>query len=780
MNKRIIFHVGPPKTGSSAIQHFLHQHRQQLRAHSVLYPAHSIDKNGISSGNAREICSPDSQGRLALDRSKLTSVINAFNADPTVSVLLLSSESFFRIIHDLIDAVPAAEFICFLRNPIEFQLSIYNQSVKRHANSKPFVPGKTLNMGQWENILKASNRVAPQNIHCFAYKSYEDHGNIIDDVISVLGLSTVFSAESRVVNVSYSFAALELKRWLNQFNLDAVQAELDAYLQLCSKDTPRYRLLDDATLATYASQLQSLAGKFTGLLSAEDWQLIGTATEKMAALPLLKQEQSSAESRALITKMRSEKPALYRALSLVVEEASASVSNHSLCEHFTISSIEQWRAKLAGAYKYLLSRGKNLINQTTPAITECPPDALDTAQQVKQVTVIPQLPGSGPANVKGGLRAESLPDFAHHYRFAAVIYGSKPAECATNVALLASQPAVKRYQKGEYFYGGPIFSNFGHFIAESVHRLSALPAVQQRVGIKKVIFLPQHYRKLGKVTKPALPPHFYEILQYFGVARSQLHISERVEGFESLWVAPQQSYFRDRGPVSAHYKTFLQQCEARAGIDVSAQLPQKLYISRTPYLLRGGFAGETVIEQYLEQQGFAVFRPENYPITEQLRHYKSASEIVLAEGAALHVMELLGHTDARITVLQRRQNTDQIFRPLLSARCNDVDFFGELTELPSLFVNKQQKSAAHGSALSVLHGNALKQYLQQRLGIGDFDAEAFNAQIRQDIPAYYRAYAPELLKIPEVKDLPASFVRHVTSLQQQQIGQMPANWDLLD
>ncbi|WP_296046097.1 sulfotransferase, partial [uncultured Alteromonas sp.] len=169
MKKRVIFHVGPPKTGSSAIQQFLHQHRQQLLASGVLYPAHSVDENGISSGNAREVCSEDAEGRLALDQQKLTRLLDAFQQNPKATILLLSSESFFRIVDDITEAVPAAEIICFLRNPVEFQLSIYNQSVKRHGNHKPFTPGKRLNLGQWETILKAANQLEDHQLHCFAY-----------------------------------------------------------------------------------------------------------------------------------------------------------------------------------------------------------------------------------------------------------------------------------------------------------------------------------------------------------------------------------------------------------------------------------------------------------------------------------------------------------------------------------------------------------------------------------------------------------------------------------
>lgn len=49
--KSILIHAGPGKTGSSALQKFLHSHRNELAAQGVLYPEHQLDANGISSGH---------------------------------------------------------------------------------------------------------------------------------------------------------------------------------------------------------------------------------------------------------------------------------------------------------------------------------------------------------------------------------------------------------------------------------------------------------------------------------------------------------------------------------------------------------------------------------------------------------------------------------------------------------------------------------------------------------------------------------------------------------
>ena len=53
--------------------------------------------------------------------------------------LLLSSEFFFPAIADIQKAFPEAEFVVYVRNPIELLESNYNQSVKRHDETKAFV-----------------------------------------------------------------------------------------------------------------------------------------------------------------------------------------------------------------------------------------------------------------------------------------------------------------------------------------------------------------------------------------------------------------------------------------------------------------------------------------------------------------------------------------------------------------------------------------------------------------------------------------------------------------
>ena len=56
MQKTIFIHVGPPKTGTSAIQNWFSKNADMLRTKGLFYPEHALDPNGVSSGNLSSIC----------------------------------------------------------------------------------------------------------------------------------------------------------------------------------------------------------------------------------------------------------------------------------------------------------------------------------------------------------------------------------------------------------------------------------------------------------------------------------------------------------------------------------------------------------------------------------------------------------------------------------------------------------------------------------------------------------------------------------------------------
>lgn len=229
MQKRIFIHVGPPKTGSSAIQLWLHQNVKYLSQNKILYPLHNISSNGISSGNLREIYDvrPDKTMQLNYDKAK--GLLSEFEKGP-YTTLLLSSEFFLNKLEELKTYFVTAKFIFYVRNPVEVRESNYNQSVKRHGKTTRLPSPKNNHLPHLEKLVSFHKKLGNTDIILKFYgQSFFHEGNIISDFLSVLGLTV--STETKSINKSYQFEALEFKRWINRYNIQHFETTLDNALQ---------------------------------------------------------------------------------------------------------------------------------------------------------------------------------------------------------------------------------------------------------------------------------------------------------------------------------------------------------------------------------------------------------------------------------------------------------------------------------------------------------------------------------------------------------------------
>ncbi len=78
-----------------------------------------------------------------------------------------------------------------------------------------------------------------------------------------------------------------------------------------------------------------------------------------------------------------------------------------------------------------------------------------------------------------------------------------------------------------------------------------------------------------------------------------------------------------------------------------------MFVSRSA-LPHGLFAGEVYLDRMMTDAGVFVFHPETADLPAQFRLYRRARRLIFSEGSALHALQLLGHIDADIVVLQRR------------------------------------------------------------------------------------------------------------------------------
>lgn len=160
MTKRtIIFHVGQPKTGSSALQAFLSQNQKALEKQGICYPFPEGQKS-ITSGN----CSGNLMHRMqdiaknlenSADKTPLTpkdlferhlsEAIQTGLATSKEPITLFSSEAFMTPLAQFALPVLKAlsrevkvKLICFVRDPYDFTVSAWKQVAKTGSTTKDF------------------------------------------------------------------------------------------------------------------------------------------------------------------------------------------------------------------------------------------------------------------------------------------------------------------------------------------------------------------------------------------------------------------------------------------------------------------------------------------------------------------------------------------------------------------------------------------------------------------------------------------------------------------
>ncbi|GGP50205.1 hypothetical protein [Shewanella saliphila] len=260
MTVNIFIHIGPPKTGTSAIQYCLQNDRARLAENGIFYPKHTTDVNGVSSGNLNAIYDKvDNERTLNPDKVlRLISQCEALN----MHTLVLSSEFFFERLNDIFNLLPNARFIAYVRNPLESFESLYNQSVKRHGNTKLINVRPTLPRFYLVKLEQLIEQLPADQFILRAYGSSGfEGGTIITDFYDILGLTPPVNISNKI-NPSYSFEALEFKRWINLFCSTGAASRADKILQAYVSTQQQFSLLDAATFERYKLQAHEFLAQF--------------------------------------------------------------------------------------------------------------------------------------------------------------------------------------------------------------------------------------------------------------------------------------------------------------------------------------------------------------------------------------------------------------------------------------------------------------------------------------------------------------------------------------
>ncbi|MFD7073590.1 hypothetical protein ACFV9G_05225 [Nocardioides sp. NPDC059952] len=250
--KSIVVHAGLPKTGTSAVQAFFHTNTEKLARAGIFYPRHSVDKNGISAGNAGSLM--ERSGHLFVASAReVTRTLGEFEASGC-HTLLLSSEAFLPELPGITELLPPhARFVLYVRDPLAFLESDYNQRVKRLGHVDPFEASPDA-YGGWLGHQHLYNALDSEAVRSrLVLRPYLPElfvgDNLLTDLLHTAGIDTAGLGDLslRQVNLSYSLHALEIKRALNVLPLGPqLQERLDVHLQSCPLGPTSYTLMPPA------------------------------------------------------------------------------------------------------------------------------------------------------------------------------------------------------------------------------------------------------------------------------------------------------------------------------------------------------------------------------------------------------------------------------------------------------------------------------------------------------------------------------------------------------
>ncbi|WP_100655912.1 hypothetical protein [Alteromonas flava] len=241
--KEVIIHVGPPKTGTSAIQKWLNENRDSLARSGIYYPPHSTDTNGVSSGNFLSVLSPCKENNYyRLDPDKFQSLLDELKLMPN-QTLLLSSEMFHNHLLDFFQFLPNAKYVFYIRHPIDLIESSYHQEVKRHRRTTNFRMPEVLRFNRLCGFINVCAELKIKPTLRFYDVGLLTGVDLITDFVDMLELTEQPTSTSQKVNSRFGFGELELMRECNSFLSDHLLSKLDLWLQQQSQSKPSFTLV---------------------------------------------------------------------------------------------------------------------------------------------------------------------------------------------------------------------------------------------------------------------------------------------------------------------------------------------------------------------------------------------------------------------------------------------------------------------------------------------------------------------------------------------------------
>jgi hypothetical protein len=219
--------------------------------------------------------------------------------------------------------------------------------------------------------------------------------------------------------------------------------------------------------------------------------------------------------------------------------------------------------------------------------------------------------------------------------------GVFPAGRVQNLSDQGSQPFKVDHKLDMAIFAGYAISQFGHFLVESLGRIPSFP---RECSHAPLLFLS------GGLGTKKIQPWQIDLLRSFGI-ENQVILVQRPTRVERMLIPP------------LHFHLNLRPFGDKIGKKWASQLfppcnpsPKKrIYVSRT-HLNKslGHISNEGNLETLLSDFGYEIVHPQELSVEEQIKIYRSAEQIVLAESSAIHLMNIVCSAGCEIAIIQRR------------------------------------------------------------------------------------------------------------------------------
>lgn len=230
----LLLHVGPPKTGTSAIQECLHANRINLLKQGYLYPNtglwadHSHHQIGFS------ILGRKTYGQTTIRsfESLLASLHKEITMHPHIHTVIISSEILSNVVwrkdkealKALLNSFETTNLLYSVRRQDILLESLYKQQIKDTVAQKTETPKiyfeRSKNWFSFRRIFNGwSKIISEKNFHftVYANRSAQNNvNNLIDEITKITGHPLKIQTSSKTINTSLNGEGVELKWAINK------------------------------------------------------------------------------------------------------------------------------------------------------------------------------------------------------------------------------------------------------------------------------------------------------------------------------------------------------------------------------------------------------------------------------------------------------------------------------------------------------------------------------------------------------------------------------------